>query len=97
MYLACGTQLDISYIIKMLSWYNSHPRIRHLFIIKQILYYLKTTINVGIIWRADFVEHQERYGPIKIVGYTDSSYIGDSKDKKSITRYCFFLGGGIVT
>ena len=32
-----------------------------------------------------------------IVGYADSSYAGDLEDKKSITGYCFFLAGAIVT
>ena len=31
------------------------------------------------------------------MGYVDSSYAGDLKDRKSITRYCFFLAGTIVT
>lgn len=32
-----------------------------------------------------------------MVRYADSSYAGDIDDRKLITRYCFFFGGGIVT
>ena len=32
-----------------------------------------------------------------MVEYVDSSYAGDLEDRKSITGYCFFFGGAIVT
>lgn len=32
-----------------------------------------------------------------VVEYSDSSYASDLEDRKSITGYCFFLGGAIVT
>ena len=32
-----------------------------------------------------------------VVRYADSSYVGDIEDKKLITGYCFFLGGGVIT
>ena len=31
------------------------------------------------------------------MGYTNSSYADDIEDRKSITRYYFFLGGGVIT
>ena len=34
---------------------------------------------------------------MEILGYEDSSYTRDLKDKKSLTKYCFFLGKEIVT
>lgn len=39
----------------------------------------------------------EKYGLMGIVGYANNSYAGDPEDKKSITRYCFFLSKKIVT
>ena len=38
-----------------------------------------------------------RYEELGMVGYADSSYGGDLENKKSITGYCFFFGGAIVT
>ena len=38
-----------------------------------------------------------KYGIFGVVGYANSSYAGDLDDKKSISRYCFFLGGDIIT
>ena len=40
--------------------------------------------------------HRERYSPLGVVGYADSSYAGDPEERKSVTGYCFFLGGGII-
>ena len=34
---------------------------------------------------------------MRIVGYTNSNYVGDLEDKKLITRYYFFLNRRIVT
>ena len=31
------------------------------------------------------------------MGYADSSYAGNLEDKKSITGYCFFLSGAIIS
>lgn len=97
MYLACGTRPDIFFVTGLLSRHNSDPRIGHLRIAKQVLCYLKGTINLGIVWGTDPIGHREKYGPMGVVGYADSSYAGDPEDRKSITGYCFFLGGGIVT
>lgn len=48
---------------------------------------------MGIVWGNSLASHQqEKYEPKGVVGYADSSYAGDLKDRKSITRYCFFLG-----
>ena len=33
----------------------------------------------------------------KVVGYCDADYAGDSKDRKSTTGYCTFIGGNLVT
>lgn len=44
-------------------------------------------------WKNDFVGHrvEKKYGKIGIVEYTESSYTGEIKDKKLITKYCFFF------
>lgn len=54
-------------------------------------------INLGIIWEANLAGYQEKHGPMKIVGYADSSYTRNLEDRKLIIGYCFFLGGEIVT
>lgn len=52
---------------------------------------------MGIIWGKDPAGHQENnYGSFGIVGYVDNSHAGDINNGKSITGYCFFLGGAIT-
>ena len=98
-YLSCGTRPDIAFVVGQLSRHNSDPRTGHLRIAKQVLRYMKGTITLGIEWGNDPAGHRSggKYGELGVVGYADSSYAGDLEDRKSITGYCFFLGGAIVT
>ena len=99
MYLSCGTHPNIAFVVGQLSRHNSDPRMGHLHITKQVLRYLKGMIRLGIEWGNNPAGHRSggRYGQLGIVGYADSSYAGDLKDRKSITGYCFFLARAIVT
>lgn len=49
MYLACSTWPDISFVVGLLNQYNSDLKIGHFCIAKQVLRYLKETINLEII------------------------------------------------
>ena len=56
-------------------------------------------ITLDIEWGRDPAGHWSgrKYGKFGIVGYANSSYAGDLDDRKWITGYYFFLGGGIIT
>ena len=99
MYLSWATRPDIAFVVGQLSCHNSDPQTGHLRIAKQVLRYLKGTITLGIQWGNDPAGHQLGgiYGELGVVRYADSSYAGNLEDRKSITEYCFFLGGAIVT
>ena len=96
-YLTCP---NIVFIVEQLSHQNLDLQVRHLQIAKQVLQYLKRTITFDIEWDTDPVGHQsklrENYGELDMVKYTNNSYVGDIDNKKSITRYYFFLGRDIV-
>lgn len=62
-----------------------------------MLRYLKGIISLRIVWGLDSIRHREKYHPIEIIGYVDSSYTRDLEDRKSITGYCFFFDRKIVT
>ena len=98
-YLSCGTQPDIAFVVEQLSRHSWNPHVGYLRIAKQVFGYLKGTITLGIEWGNNLEGHRvgEKYGEIGIVGYVDSSYAGNIEDKKSITGYYFFLGRGIIT
>lgn len=98
MYLSCETRCDIAVVVGELSRHNFDPRIGHLGIAKRVLHYLKGTITLGITMGNDPAGHQskDKYGPLGVVGYADINHACDPEDGKSITGYCFFLGGAIV-
>lgn len=60
---------------------------------KQVLQYLKGTMNLGITYGRDAAGHIETYKPYGLVGYADSNYAGNPKDRKSVLGYCFYLNG----
>lgn len=95
MYLGCGARPDIAFVVGQLSWHNSDPRAGHLRIAKQVLIYLKGTITLGIMWGGDPADHLNKYQPLGVVGY--NNFAGDANDRKSVTWYCFFIGGAITT
>lgn len=95
-YLACGTQPDIAFIVGQLSRQNSDPRVGYLCMTKQVLQYLKETNTVGIIQGRYPAGHQERYEHFGIVGYVNSSYARDIENRNSIIGYSFFFGGAII-
>ena len=57
MYLSCRTHPDTAFVVGQLSCHNSDPRARHLWIAKQVLWYLKETITLGIKWGTDPAGH----------------------------------------
>ena len=98
MYLSCGTRPDIAFVMGQLSRHNLNPHIGYLNITKQVFHYLKDIITLSIEWRNDLAGHKagEKYEEMGIMGYVDSSYAGDIEDRKSIIRYYFFFGKGII-
>ena len=60
-------------------------------IIKGVLRYLKGVIDLGIIYRRDYVEN--------LFAYTDSNYQDRtlSGDRRSILDYGVYLAGGLIS
>ncbi|PNX56619.1 hypothetical protein L195_g058296, partial [Trifolium pratense] len=62
----------------------------HLAAAKRILGYLKGTMKYGILYESGEVA-------IKLEGWTDSDYAGDSDDRKSTSGYIFKVGSGAIS
>lgn len=60
------------------------PTVKDLFVIKQILHYLKGSIGHGILMRN---KHST-----KIFGYADADYAGNAFDRKSTQRNVHLWG-----
>lgn len=65
---------------------------------KRVVWYLKKTIEIDLTFGPKSAEQPSRnlllYG---LVGYTDSNFTGDPKDRKSVMGYYFFLNGAMVS
>ena len=82
-YIMVCTRPDLSFVVTKLSQYMSAPTQAHLNIAKNVLKYLKGSIDKCLKFSAVNT-------PLSIFGYCDSDWAGDS-DRKSISGYCFKL------
>ena len=97
MYLAYGTRSDITFMVGQLSRYNADPRKGHLRVAKKVVRYLKSTIQIGLVFGKEVNSHLPRDPPpYDLVGYADSNFAEHPIDRKSVMSYCFFLNGAIV-
>jgi Reverse transcriptase (RNA-dependent DNA polymerase) len=76
---------DISFAVSQIM---HAPRTIHLEVVNKILRYLKKILRKGILMKNNNTN--------EICGYSDANWAG-SFDRKSITDYCTFVGGNIVT
>jgi hypothetical protein len=84
-----NTRPDLAFAVGFASRFMEAPGVHHWALVKQILRYVKGTVNLGCCYRASSVQ--------KLVGYSDSDYAGDTDDRKSTSGVVFFLGPSIIT
>ena len=79
-YVMSCTRPDICYIVSKLSQYMHKPTNAHLQLAKNVLKYLKATIDYSLTFT--------KSDNFSLVGYCDSDW-GSSSDRKSISGQCF--------
>ncbi|RVW51632.1 Retrovirus-related Pol polyprotein from transposon RE1 [Vitis vinifera] len=55
----------------------------------RILRYIKSTPGQGVLY--------ENRGHTQVVGYTDADWVGSPTDRCSISGYCVFIGGNLIS
>lgn len=85
-----NTRPDISYSVGTMSQFMEKPTTQHLATMKQILRYIRGTLDMGCIYT-------KREKTTKLVGYSDSDLAGDLDDWKSTTSVAYFYGGNLIT
>ena len=83
------TRPDLMFCKGYLSRYMESRSKEHFTSAKQVLRYVKGTLNLGLSYK------QGR--ELSLVGYCDNDYGGDSVDRKSTSGALFFLGDNIIT
>ena len=82
-YAMSCTRPDLSFIVTKLSQYLSKPTEAHLNLAKNVLRYIKGTVDYNLTYtRSD--------SPLKLIGFCDSDW-ANGEDRKSISGYCFKL------
>ncbi|XP_026440520.1 uncharacterized protein LOC113339470 [Papaver somniferum] len=84
-----ATRPDIMYAVGLVSRFMKSPRQSHLQDAKRILKYVKGTTSMGIFYSVS--------EDPKLVGFTDSDWVGDTEGRKSTSGYVFQLGTGFFS
>ncbi|CAM8893213.1 unnamed protein product [Rhodiola kirilowii] len=80
---------DIAHAAGVCSRYQANPKESHLMNVKRILKYVYGTSDYGLWYTKDTNSC--------LVGYCDVDWVENSKDRKSTSGGCFFLGKNLVS
>ena len=98
MNLAYKTRPDIAFVVRQLSKHNVDPRKSHLQAAKRVVWYLRRTMKKGLIFGRKSNNRLLRdLPPYGLIGFIESNFAEDPKDRKSVMSYCFFLNGAVVS
>jgi hypothetical protein len=82
MYLM-NTRQDICFDVNTLNQYLVEPKRVHLVAAKHVMRYLKSMLDFVLYYNGD------QY--FRMIGYTDSDWVGSVSDRKSTSRCCFIM------
>jgi hypothetical protein len=88
MYLG-NTRPNICFVVNTLSRYLVEPRRVHLVVAKHVMRYLKGRLDFGLCYNGD----QDS----RLIGYTDSNWVGSVSNRKSTSGCCFSLGSTMTS
>jgi len=83
MYAAIHTRLDIIFAFNRLSQYLSNFAKHHEHVLKKLMQYVRFIIDLDIMYEVS--------ESMKLVEYSDSDYVSDRLDCKSILIYIYML------
>lgn len=83
------TRPDIAFVVSLLSQFMHSPGQVHFEAAYRVLKYLKGSPGQGLMFR--------KRNNLQIEVYTDADWAGNTSDRRSISGYCTFIGGNLVT
>jgi hypothetical protein len=83
------TRPDISYSVHILSQFVSAPTQIHYSQLLHVLRYLRGTISHHLFF--------SRSSSLQLQAYCDATWASDPSDCRSLSAYCVFLGGSLIT
>ena len=82
MYAMMCTRLEMCYAVGLASGFQYNPGIKHWMTVNRILRYLKGTTDYVMCYQGR---------DLRLIGYTDANWEGDSDQQKSTFGYAFLL------
>ncbi|GJV77530.1 zinc finger, CCHC-type containing protein [Tanacetum coccineum] len=79
---------DIAFVVGKLSRYTSNPGTQHWQAIQKVLKYLNKIMDYRLMYTGY---------PSMLEGYTDASWINNTKENSSTSGWVFLLGGGAIS
>lgn len=83
------TRPDLSYSVGLVSRYMERPTILHWKAVKQILRYLKGTVEFGLEYTSG--------GDGKLLGFCDSSLADDVDNRRSTSGMVFYVNSNVIS
>jgi hypothetical protein len=83
------TRPNILYPVYILSQFVSAPTSVHYSHILRVLCYLRGTITRRLFF--------PRSSSLQLQAYSDATWASDPSDRRSLSTYCVFLGGSLIT
>jgi hypothetical protein len=83
------TRPDISYSVHILSQFVSAPSQIHYSHLLRVLHYRRGTISRRLFF--------SRSSSLQLQAYCDATWTIDPSDRRSLSAYCVFLGGSLIT
>lgn len=97
-YLTHVGRLDITYVSSALSQFCSAPTRNHLLAAKVVLRYLSGTADLALQYPAPISSVPELVRPyVAACGLSDADWASDVTDRKSVSGYCFYYLGCVVS
>ena len=100
LYLGYHTRPDIAHACSQLGCVLQNPGPLHMAAAKRVIRYIKGTLDLGLIYRAQPWKGPGLDHPIEastVVGYTDADWAGCPDSRKSTSCYLTYLAGGPIS
>ncbi|XP_019414623.1 PREDICTED: uncharacterized protein LOC109326392 [Lupinus angustifolius] len=84
-----NTKPDLSFVVQQLSQFMANPTIHHHKAMTRVLRYIRGSPSQGLLYPTTSILH--------LKGYSDSDWATCPDTRKSISGYCMFLGGSLIS
>ena len=97
LYLSITTRPDIAFAAMWLGQYASKPTRSHFLLAKHVLRYLAGSASLVLSLGSLPLLSSKLRGHLRVLGCADADWASDSMDRRSISGYCFFFNGSLIS